>query len=116
MSYIIDILPSPFFTAKSTPQKRDKLDDLQELEEIVLCEKNHTAININIDDRYFSNKEANNVSQTILSFLQENNKKKEEDIDLLDFDFDEIDSLLNYMTIEELDEMIKKCEEIIETI
>ena len=115
MSYIIDILPSPFFTAKYTPQKRDKIDDLQELEEIVLCEKNHTAININIDDRYFAITEANNVSQTIFSFLQENNKKDtDDDIDLLDFN--EIDSLLNYMTIEELDEMIKKCEEAVETI
>jgi hypothetical protein len=113
MSYIIDILPSPFFTVKSNTEKRYKQDDLQELEEIVLCEKNHTAIDININDSYFAITEANNVSQTIFSFLQEQNKK-DDDIDLLDFD--EIDSLLNLMTIEELDEMIKKCEEVVETI
>lgn len=114
MSFIIDILPSPFFSKKSISHQKCSLDDLQELEEIVLCEKDHTAIDIKIDDSYFAFETDKTHSQTIFSFLQEQNKKEaEDDIDLLDFD--EIDSLLNLMTIEELDEMIKKCE-VVETV
>ncbi len=110
MDFIINIIPSPMLSPIN--RKTPRLSPV--LTEIVLTEKEHSIIDLSgylIEDDYFNQKEKSE-RKSILSFLQETNKKVSNDEENFEIDMLEFDEVISTFTLKELKELNELIDEI----
>ena len=105
MDFIINIIPSPMLSPI--------------LKEIVLTEKEHSIIDLSgylIEDDYFNQEKSDKKCyerKSILSFLQETNKKVSNEYENFEIDMLEFDEAISTFNVKELNELIDEIDAIL---